>query len=288
MASLRTGLRIAPTTVAFFPADRFPPDMSEPHWTDQLFLEHADIFLRIHEARLESAEVEACSVAAILERGGIRPPARVLDAPCGIGRHDVHLGRLGYHVTGIDFAPAFLERARRLAAEFDVASEFVQGDLRAVQQAFRGREGSFSAILNLWTSIGYWGEETDLDVLHQFYALAADGGLLVVETVNRDWLVRAFRPQGYDEWGDLVLIEERAFDLPTSWILGPWRFYTRRGDDLVHRATMSVDHRMYAGHELKRLAAAAGWRVTDLFGNLAGDALSPERSRLVLVARKEG
>ncbi|HYS72025.1 MAG TPA: class I SAM-dependent methyltransferase [Thermoplasmata archaeon] len=261
--------------------------MGEPHWTNDLFLEHADIFLRIHEAHLESAEAEARDIAAILERGGVRPPARVLDAPCGIGRHDVHLERLGYHVTGVDFAPAFLERARRLAAEFGVAPELVQGDLRVVAQQFRGREGSFSAILNLWTSIGYWDEEADHDILRQFHVLAAEGGLLIVDTVNRDWLVRAFRPQGYDEWGDLVLVEERTFDLRTSWILGPWRFYTRRGDDLVHRATMSVDHRMYAGHELKRLVESAGWRTVGLYGGLGMEELSPANTRIVLVARKE-
>ena len=258
------------------------------HWTEQLFLEHADIFLRIHEAALERAEVQARAVMAILEGGGIRPPARVLDAPCGIGRHDVCLQKFGYRVAGVDFAPKFLERARQLAAETGTAPEFVRGDLRDIRAVLRGREGSFSAILNLWTSIGYWGDEVDRDILQQFHALAAPGGLLVVDTVNRDWLVREFRRYGYEEWGDLVHIEERTFDLRTSWILGPWRFYTRRDNDLVHRATMSVDHRMYAGHELKRLAEAAGWRVTDLFGNLAGDALTPERSRLVLVARKEG
>ena len=100
-------------------------------------------------------------------------------------------------------------------------------------------------------------------------------------------LVRQFRPHGYEEWGDLVHVEERTFDLQDSWIRGPWRFYTRRGQDLIHRATMSVDHRAYAGHEVKRLAESAGWRTLGLFGSLAMDALSPEKARVVLVAQKD-
>jgi len=262
--------------------------MSEPHWTDQLFLEHADIFLRIHEASLEHAEEQARAVAAILAQSDVRPPAAVLDAPCGIGRHAVHLAKMGYRVTGLDFAPAFLERARRLAVETGADPEFVLGDLRDLRRALPGRDGAFSAVLNLWTSFGYWGEEVDREIFRAYYALTAPGGVLVLDTINRDWLVRAFRPQGYEEWGDLVHVEERTFDLRTSWIKGPWRFYRRRGDDLVHEATMSVDHRLYAGHELKRLVESAGWRTVGLFGSLSMKDFTPDTGRIVLVAQKEG
>ena len=262
--------------------------MSPSHWTEQLFLEHADIFLRIHESAINKAEGQASEVVGILNRGNIKPPARILDAPCGIGRHSVHLARFGYHVTGLDYAPAFLDRARRLAAETGSDPEFVLGDLRVINRHLPGRRGSFSAILNLWTSLGYWGDEVDLDILRQFHALAVPGGLLVIEIINRDWLVRAFRPHGYEEWGDLVHIEERTFDFGTSWILGPWRFYTKSDRDLVHRATMSVDHRVYSAHELIRVTEAAGWRTVQVFGSLRMDALTVERPRLVLLARKEG
>jgi|SRR3990170_821416 len=261
--------------------------MSGAHWTEQLFLDHADIFLRIHEHALDPAEAQAEAVAAILDRGGVKPPAEILDAPCGIGRHAVHLARSGYQVTGLDFAPAFLARARQLAAEVGSHPEFVLGDLREVRNALPGRQGSFSAILNLWTSFGYWGEDVDLSIFHQFHALAATGGLLVLDTINRDWLVREFRPHGYDEWGDLVHIEERTLDLRTSWVLGPWRFYVRRERNLLHKATMSVDHRVYSAHELRRLAHETGWRVTDLWGGLGMEPLTAERPRIVLVARKE-
>lgn len=261
--------------------------MAAAHWTDQLFLEHSDIFVRIHEAALDRAERQARGVATILERGSVRPPAAILDAPCGIGRHDVHLEKLGYRVTGVDFSPAFLERARRLAVETGVSPEFLQADLREIERTLSDRERSFSAILNLWTSLGYWSEETDRDILRQFHRLAAPGGLLVVDTINRDWLVRNFRPHGYEEWGDLVHVEERTFDFRTSWILGPWRFYTRRDRDLIHKATMSVDHRAYAGHELRVLAESAGWHPEALFGGFDMAALTAESPRLVLVARKD-
>ncbi|MBI4415731.1 MAG: class I SAM-dependent methyltransferase [Euryarchaeota archaeon] len=262
--------------------------MAGAHWTEQLFLEHADIFLRIHEDHIERAEGQAREVMGILARGNATPPREILDAPCGIGRHAVYLAKSGYRVTGIDFAPAFLERGRRLAAELGASPEFVLGDLREVERMFRGREGTFSAILNLWTSLGYWGEAVDRDILRQFHRLAAPGGLLIVDTVNRDFLVKNFQKYGYEEWGDLVHIEERMFDPGSPDISSQWAFYTRKDRDLIHRATIPIRHRLYGPHELKRVAESAGWRTLGLFGNLAMEELTADRSRIVLAARKEG
>lgn len=258
------------------------------HWTEQLFLEHSDVFLRIHEFALDKAEAQARDVHAILTRGGIAPGVRILDAPCGIGRHSVHLAKMGYRVTGLDIAPLFLDRASRLAAAVGSTPEFVRGDLRNICESLEDRQGSYAAILNLWTSIGYWGEEVDREIFRQFHTLAAPNALLVVDTVNHDFLVKYFARFGREEWGDLVHVEERDWDAGTSWMNANWTFYARQGEDLVHKATVPISHRVYAPHELKRQVESAGWRTLGLFGSLAMEALVPDRPRVVLVARKGG
>ena len=55
----------------------------------------------------------------------VRPGDRVLDACCGTGDLALAAARAGGRVTGLDFSPAMLERARRKSA----AVEWVQGDL---------------------------------------------------------------------------------------------------------------------------------------------------------------
>ena len=64
---------------------------------------------------------------AMVERF-MSPPATVLDIGCGAGTEAFALTRMGYTVTGVDIAPALLEQARKLAAEFGLSVEFVQGD----------------------------------------------------------------------------------------------------------------------------------------------------------------
>src|SRR5438270_1268483 len=55
----------------------------------------------------------------------VRPGDRVLDACCGTGDLALAAARAGARVTGLDFSPRMLERARRKSS----AVEWVEGDL---------------------------------------------------------------------------------------------------------------------------------------------------------------
>jgi demethylmenaquinone methyltransferase/2-methoxy-6-polyprenyl-1,4-benzoquinol methylase len=70
-------------------------------------------------------------------RAAVRPGDRVLDACCGTGDLAVEAVRLGGAVTGLDFSPRMLERARRKTPSV----EWVQGDL--LELPFDG--GSFES-----------------------------------------------------------------------------------------------------------------------------------------------
>jgi demethylmenaquinone methyltransferase/2-methoxy-6-polyprenyl-1,4-benzoquinol methylase len=61
-------------------------------------------------------------------RAVVRPGDRVLDAACGTGDLAVIAATSGGMVTGLDFSPRMLERARRKAPQL----EWVQGDLLAL------------------------------------------------------------------------------------------------------------------------------------------------------------
>jgi len=67
----------------------------------------------------------------------VRPDDRVLDACCGTGDLALAADRAGGRVTGLDFSPRMLERARRKSA----AIEWVEGDLLALPFP----DGSFEA-----------------------------------------------------------------------------------------------------------------------------------------------
>lgn len=61
------------------------------------------------------------------DAGEIRSP--VLDSGCGTGEHAIMLAGRGHEVVGIDLSAVAVERARRKAAERNVAATFQVGDV---------------------------------------------------------------------------------------------------------------------------------------------------------------
>lgn len=63
------------------------------------------------------------------------PYGQVLDVGCGSGTWAVELAQRGWQVTGVDFVPKALRRARARAAEAGVEMRLVEGDVTKLGQA---------------------------------------------------------------------------------------------------------------------------------------------------------
>ena len=59
---------------------------------------------------------------------GVRPGEEVLDVACGTGNAALRAAQAGGTVVGVDLTPELFEAGKRLAAEAEVAIEWVQGD----------------------------------------------------------------------------------------------------------------------------------------------------------------
>src|SRR2546423_4719061 len=158
-------------------------------------------------ARIDRAGAPAAEAAAAARLAGLEPGADVLDCPCGYGRHSIPLARAGYHVVGADRSPALLEEARRRAGEGEWP-RWVEADHRELP--FDG--ASFDAVFNLFSSLGYRGEEGDRRTLSELRRVLRPGGALVVETMHRDRLARIFQPNQWEPLPDAgLLLEARRF-----------------------------------------------------------------------------
>ena len=66
------------------------------HWTEDLFVAHDAIFLRVHEHGWDVGEEQARNLKTVLDRHGVPEGGWILDVPCGIGRHATRLAKMGW------------------------------------------------------------------------------------------------------------------------------------------------------------------------------------------------
>ena len=59
-------------------------------------------------------------------------------------------------------------------------------------------EDPFDAVVNMFTSHGYYGYDDDLRFFQALHGLAAPDAVLVIETLNRDFILRNFIPIGIE------------------------------------------------------------------------------------------
>jgi SAM-dependent methyltransferase len=85
--------------------------------------------------QMERSAPIAGQISALFDReeaGGRAPHGKALDLGCGSGIWAVKLAGRGWQVTGVDFVPKAVRRARERASQTGVDVRFVQGDVTAL------------------------------------------------------------------------------------------------------------------------------------------------------------
>jgi ubiquinone/menaquinone biosynthesis C-methylase UbiE len=205
----------------------------------------------------------------------VEPGADVIDVPCGYGRHTIALARAGYRVVGVDRSQTLLDEAKRRAGH-DRWPKLVRADYRELPMP----DERFDAAFNLFTSLGYLGDEGDTKVLEEIRRVLKPGGRLVLETMHRDRLVSGFRERYWFLLGEGRLqLQQRTWD-PVTGVAQTTQTVIDGGGTRESR-TFSV--RTYSATELVRMLD--GFSTTKAYGSFGGDPLTTT-SRLVIVATK--
>jgi ubiquinone/menaquinone biosynthesis C-methylase UbiE len=235
----------------------------------------SDFYLRAFPSDERDAEAEAQALAAA-RLANCPPSGDLLDVPCGFGRHAIPLARAGHRVVGVDRSQAMLDEARRRSGD-DGGPELVQADYRELPFP----DASFDAALNLFTSIGYLGDEEDTRALAEIGRVLRPGARLVIETMHRDLLVTRWSEQDWRLLGEgRLLLEQRTFD-PASGVVQSTQTVIDGGGERESR-TWSL--RVYSATELVAMLERAGFAEAKCHGDLDGGPPSTSR-RLVVVAR---
>ncbi len=235
------------------------------HWTEELFLNNPTLFLGHLKGLTRLANGEVRTILKLLDQHAFRY-RRILDLNCGIGRHSMVLARLGIEVVGTDISPAYIKIAKQRALKNKLADKvkFKEADMRNIARVLT-EEQIFDGVFCLWTSFGFYDDETNDDILHQCLRLVTPGGFFVLDIINRDWLLRHFSERGFTKTKSWLVLEERRFDHQNSKIYNDWLFFKKTGEKgYSFERSLQIDLRVWSLHELVTLFNRTGWeyRIT--------------------------
>lgn len=208
---------------------------------------------------------------------------RILDCPCGYGRHSIELAKRGYDVTGIDLCPQFIEEANQAIKNLDSSAKvtFIQGDMRRIPHI----NVKFEACINMFFSFGFFEDKENIQVLKEYYkVLKPDGQLLIHTDVNPDRVAAGKygdRSKRTLRNGKKLFIEE-YIESETNMLRGKW---TIKGSD-KKILTASYAVKIYSHEEMNTMLKSAGFssiKIISLIDSFAtGDNLPQE---IVYVAK---
>jgi 2-polyprenyl-3-methyl-5-hydroxy-6-metoxy-1,4-benzoquinol methylase len=226
------------------------------------------------------AERTLQEVAVLEKLLALQAGTKILDMPCGRGRHAVELAKRGYNVTGVDLNNFFLEKAKEAAAKESVALNLQQGDMR--QTSF---DSKFDVVLNLFTAIGYFEHDADdQKVFENISRSLKRGGLFLIDFINHDRTMRNFRRRDWRQLPDgSMLLIKRKHDIVSGKNI-ELRITIPKGDH--PQKIIELICRMYTPIELIKMGAAAGLRFKEAYGDFEGGELSIDSKRVLLVFEK--
>ncbi|HSD91088.1 MAG TPA: class I SAM-dependent methyltransferase [Kofleriaceae bacterium] len=252
------------------------PNSRARPWFVDLFDEDYLRTLPFLTPQATQAEAEFVINAMNLAQG-----AQVLDLGCGYGRHAMELAARGFHVVGLDLSTPLLVRGGEEAHRRGLTINFVRGDMRELDF-----ENQFDATYCLFSTFGYFDDETNKKTLQNVARALKPGGKVLVEILNRDYVIADLPTRVWWEGDGCVVLEEVELNYFSS------RIQVNRSvvfDD-GRQLEQEISVRAYSLHEVGKLMHAAGFRVLEVSGGYQTRGRffgNQSRHIIVLAERKE-
>jgi SAM-dependent methyltransferase len=204
-------------------------------------------------------------------------PGRLLDVACGSGRHATEFAKLGWDVTGVDYSPDLLARARE--AGIDVHEQ----DMRALDVP----GAPFDAVTCLFDSIGY-PQDND-GIVAALAGMGRHGGHVAVEFLHAPALLSSADPVRVRRWplddgGELLRVSETEIDAAAMTMHVSYDVVELRADGGFARERERQSNRFFAVEEMRALMQLAGLRVDRFVPAYQDGEIGPDTFHVIAVA----
>lgn len=225
-------------------------------------------------------------ISLLLEELQLPPDSKIIDLGCGKGRHSVFLNKAGYDVLGLDLSKESILHNKQFeihpeAGDGRTELKFAVHDMRdeiypAVSSA------KVDAVLNLFTSFGYFEDENDdRRVFRSVCNTLNEGGYFVLDFLNETWVKKTLVPQEIQTKGHIDFnINKRIVDQHVIKDIN----FTDNGKK--HHFYEKV--KLHEPSEIEDYGREFGFELVKVYGNYHLEPFDPETSpRCINVFRKK-
>lgn len=201
----------------------------------------------------------------------------ILDLCCGQGRHTNGLAESGYFVIGLDSSRELLNIAKKLSCK---NTFFIEGDMRDIPL----KRNSCDAVINMFTSFGFFDDEENLKVLKSVSYILKRKGRFLMDHWN------PYAVQQLDGTKNWWWINKKTLSLAEA----SYDFHSGRLQDkrtIIDFKKGSInksvrDIRFYTLPELDAMLKSAGMRIIETFGDIDGRSYDANSRRLITLSEK--
>ena len=207
----------------------------------------------------------------------LAPRAKVLDVPCGHGRHTLELASRNYLMTGVDYSADLLDTARSEASRRQLEISWERRDMRSLPW-----QDEFDAAFCIGGSFAYFTDEGNAAFLNSVARALKPGGRFALDAGRvAEFILPRHRDREWCQVGDFLFLEENHYDPAQGRIQTE---YTLVRDGKTEKKSDS--NRIYTFREIDRLLADAGFAKREAFGSFEREPYQFGSPMLYILASK--
>ena len=209
----------------------------------------------------------------LVEHLQIPKGSMLIDIACGKGRHATYFNSLGLDVVGVDLSPNSIASATKNA---NSTLQFSVHDMREVYQ-----KNNFDVVTNLFTSFGYFEDNTDEQkAINAMATNLKSGGFLVIDFMNVKKVIANLVPS------EQKMIDGITFDI-TRKVEAGHIIKDIAITDRAEKQHFQEKVKAITLTEYSEFISNGGLKIIDIFGNYKLEDFDEKiADRLILICKK--
>lgn len=246
-------------------------DMTVSNWYESFFDEVAMDFWR----QACPPETTRQEVDLVEDLFSLSPRARILDIPCGLGRHSLELAGRGYQVSAVDSSVWAIQEFEKEAGRFRELIEISQNDMREISWQNR-----FDGAICLGNSFGYLDRTGTRDFVVAVGQSLRKGGHFLIETgLVAESILPNLDERNWLQTGEYLVLLEHNYRVDLSRLD---TVYTFKKHGQTHEKYAS--HYIFTVAEITCFLQDAGLSVQSLFSSISREPFQVASESLLIHA----